>query len=100
MRLEILHVPDCPNAGLLERRLLDALGARRDEIELTLRMIDDPELATELGMTGSPTLLVDGRDPFAEPGRPPSLSCRLYRDERDAPSVAALRNALPGTRPP
>jgi hypothetical protein len=49
-------------------------------------------------MTGSPTLLIDGHDPFAEPGSAASLSCRLYRDESGrivgAPSVAQLRRAL------
>ena len=33
-------------------------------------------------MTGSPTLLVDGADPFARPGQPPSISCRLYLTTR------------------
>jgi hypothetical protein len=55
-------------------------------------------------MTGSPTLLVDGVDPFARPGLTPSVSCRLYRDETGAiagaPSVAALRRALGGDRVP
>jgi hypothetical protein len=49
-------------------------------------------------MHGSPTLLVDGADPFAAPGQVPSLSCRLYRDEsgraEGAPSVDALRRAI------
>lgn len=51
-----------------------------------------------LGMTGSPTFLVDGVDPFAVPGAPASVACRLYRrpDGRaeGAPSVADLRRAL------
>jgi hypothetical protein len=49
-------------------------------------------------MTGSPTLLVDGVDPFAVPGAAANLTCRLYRDETGdasgAPSVAQLRHAL------
>ncbi|MDX8141531.1 alkylmercury lyase family protein [Lentzea sp. BCCO 10_0061] len=49
-------------------------------------------------MTGSPTLLVDGVDPFAERGAVPSLSCRLFRDEhgrvRNVPSVSELRRGL------
>ena len=49
-------------------------------------------------MHGSPTLLINGADPFASRGEPPSLSCRLYRDAEGrlgpAPSVAALRQAL------
>ena len=49
-------------------------------------------------MRGSPTLLIDGRDPFAVPGAGPALACRLYETEDGrlygAPTVAALRRAL------
>ncbi|MBT2455000.1 hypothetical protein [Streptomyces sp. ISL-86] len=56
--------------------------------------------AVRWGMTGSPTILLDGIDPFAVVGAVPSLSCRTYRD-RDgkgdgAPSLAALSKALYG----
>jgi len=51
-------------------------------------------------MHGSPTVLVDGRDPFAAPGTPASVSCRLYQDEggraQGAPSLTRLRQALDG----
>ena len=33
-------------------------------------------------MNGSPTLLVDGIDPFAGPGQLASVSCRLFRDSQ------------------
>jgi hypothetical protein len=50
-------------------------------------------------MNGSPTLLIDGVDPFGRPGLRPSLSCRLYPDENGslsgAPSVTQLRQVLP-----
>ncbi|AII11156.1 alkylmercury lyase family protein [Rhodococcus opacus] len=98
MKLEILQVPDCPNVPLLERRLEQALADEPVEWDLHHRVIDDPQSAASAGMTGSPTLLIDGRDPFGEPGQAPSVSCRLYRDARGgidgAPSVAALRAAL------
>ena len=49
-------------------------------------------------MTGSPTLLADGADPFARPGLLPSLSCRLYLDEQGrlgpAPSPGQIRAGL------
>jgi hypothetical protein len=41
------------------------------------RLIEDQDQAEQLGMRGSPTLLVDGIDPFAEPGTggaPPSVT--------------------------
>lgn len=50
-------------------------------------------------MTGSPTLLIDGVDPFAAPGLTAGLSCRLYTTDdcgnRDAvPSRAQLLAVL------
>jgi hypothetical protein len=99
-KLEILHVPDCPNVELLRQRLAEALG--ESDADLTVRVITDAEEAVAAGMTGSPTLLVDSIDPFAEPGREPSMSCRLYRDAEGrasgAPSVAALRQVVRGQR--
>ena len=96
MRVEILQVPDCPNAALLASRLREA----HDGLDVTRHVIDDLETAMARGMTGSPTLLLDGTDPFAVAGSAPSVSCRLYPDENGnlagAPSVASLRRALSG----
>ena len=93
MRLEILQVPGCPGADLLEARLAE-LGHSR----VIRRVVTGQADAERLGLTGSPTLLVDGADPFARPGQPPSVSCRLYLDEHGrqsaAPSPGQLRAAL------
>lgn len=98
MKLEILHVPDCPNVAVLEHRLREATTGEAVTLSITHRVIDNPDQAAAAGMTGSPTLLVDGRDPFATAGNAPSLSCRLYPGEdgrlEGAPSVIALRAAL------
>jgi hypothetical protein len=61
--------------------------------------------AERLGMTGSPTLLADGIDPFARPGRLPGISCRLYATSRDGPhrrhrpGSSAQRFTCPGGQP-
>ncbi|MGW0595027.1 hypothetical protein [Streptosporangium sp. NPDC002607] len=97
MELTVLVVPDCPNASVLDERLAEVL-ADRWWVSVMRRVIDDDEQAARWGMRGSPTLLIDGVDPFADPGVPASVSCRMYRDEdgrlEGAPSVAALRRAL------
>ena len=97
MKLEILHVTDCPNVEVLRERLVLATSGRGD-VELSLRLVEDPDVAAELGMRGSPTLLVDGVDPFADTAQPASVSCRLYRGPDGsvggAPSVEALRAVL------
>ena len=95
MTLEILQVPGCPGADLLAARL-DGLLAGRAPV--TRRVVTSQADAERLGMTGSPTLLADGADPFARPGLLPAISCRLYRDEHGrrvpAPSAAQLRAVL------
>ena len=97
MRVLVLAVPDCPNARLLEERLAQVLEGRRDVLVSRL-VIDDEQEAARHGMHGSPTILVDGRDPFAEPGQPATVSCRLYRDGDGrvdgAPSASQLRQVI------
>jgi hypothetical protein len=97
MRIEVLTVPGCPNGPLVEQRLADVL-AGRPEVTVERRVEGTAELAEQYGMNGSPTVLIDGRDPFAEPGVTASLFCRLYRDEdgrlQGAPSTTQLRAAL------
>lgn len=97
MNLTVLAVPDCPNAPELERRLAAVL-ANRPAATITRRVITNPAEAAAWQMHGSPTLLVNGRDPFAEPDTAPAVACRLYRGEDGridgAPTEAALRQIL------
>jgi hypothetical protein len=97
MELTVLAVPGCPNAPELERRLAVVL-AGRPAATVTRQVITDAGEAARWGMHGSPTLLVNGQDPFAEPGAATAMACRLYRDEdgrpQGAPTEAALRRAL------
>jgi hypothetical protein len=98
----ILSVPGCPNVPLLEQRLAQALAGR--PAVTVRRVIAGADEAARCGMRGSPTLLVNGHDPFAVPGRGPALACRIYEGEggrlEGAPTVDALRRALEqaGTR--
>ncbi|WP_316528858.1 alkylmercury lyase family protein [Kitasatospora brasiliensis] len=102
MRITVLTVADCPNARPALDLVTAALDGREAEVEL-VEVADDAE-AVRLGMYGSPTILIDGTDPFAPPGAVPSLSCRLYRGAEGTvsgvPDEAALRQALAGNAAP
>jgi hypothetical protein len=93
MTIEIVQVPGCAGADLLAARLAEA-----GHPGVIRRVVTSQPDAERLGLTGSPTLLVDGADPFARLGQPPSVSCRLYLDEHGrrspAPSAGQLRDAL------
>jgi hypothetical protein len=102
VRLQILHVPECPGAEALNSRLAPLLAARPD-IQVMRQVVTTEDDARRLGMTGSPTILANGADLFARPGQQPSLSCRLYPDEHgrpgSAPTTAQLREALSAAAP-
>ncbi|MFF4756113.1 hypothetical protein ACWD5R_37240 [Streptomyces sp. NPDC002514] len=98
MEIEILVVPDCPHQQLAEERVRQALDAAGlTTVGVTTRVVGDQAEAERAGFTGSPTILVDGRDPFAEPGATPTLACRMYRAPgglAGAPDVDRIRRAL------
>jgi hypothetical protein len=95
--ITLLHVADCPNLSLARDRVIEAaelagLGVRVEE-----RLVHGLSDAAELGFTGSPTILVDGVDPFADTDLGPSMACRLYstgEGVEGAPSVDALVRVL------
>lgn len=95
VRLQVLHVPGCPHVVVLTARLAQLTG---DRVQVEARTVRNEDEAVLLGMRGSPTLLIDGTDPFTAGVQPPSLSCRLYPGEDGAltgvPSLAQLRQAI------
>jgi len=96
MRITVLAVPDCPNAPVAAGRITAALAGRSASVEL-VEVTGEAE-AARLGMTGSPTILLDGVDPFTVAGAVPSVSCRIYRGPdgaaNAAPSVQNLTAAF------
>lgn len=92
MEIVVRYSAGCPNRDLALSRVRDALGGR--DVPVILEQVDDPD---EVEFQGSPTIVVDGRDPFAGTDGGAALSCRLYRTEdglEGAPSVDQLREVL------
>ena len=98
MDVELLVVQECPNeasAARLLRTALDDIGLPDTEFDTTV--VGGQRDAERRGFTGSPAFCVDGCDLFREPGRPASLSCRLYRSADrvgGVPDLVELRLAL------
>jgi hypothetical protein len=96
--VELLVVPDCANeaaARSLMRGVLDELGLVDTVIRTTVISTEDK--ARRRGFAGSPTILVDGVDPFAEPGMALAEACRVYRTgstPSGIPDRAVLRDAV------
>lgn len=98
MLVTFLSIDECPNADLGRRRLLEALEILDlDPSIVTFTTVHSTEEAERLRFRGSPSILIDGVDPFADQAAPVGLSCRIYRTElgiEGVPSVAALAEAL------
>lgn len=99
MKLEVLHVRDCPNLS----PLLEGI-AKVTDLPVIIRMVESDAEAATFGMAGSPTLLIDGVDPFAPPDAVDrGISCRLYRDQDGrivpVPTVEQLRGAIVAAGP-
>lgn len=98
MRLEILHIDECPNwveAGVRVKSALVKVG--RDDAELEFRLLIDAAAAAAVPFAGSPTILLDGVDLFPTDGRTSELACRVYRTESGfagVPTVDQLVDAL------
>ena len=98
VEVELLLVPECPNARpaeVLLRTALRAVGLASTPIRVSV--IGSQRAAEQRGFVGSPTILINGRDPFVDPGRPPALACRVYPSSTGPaglPPAAQLRGAL------
>lgn len=97
MKVELLHIVDCPNTDIAEanaRAALDALGLGGVAVELVT--IHTEAEAASLGFGGSPTLLADGVDLF--PTSPvQALACRVYTTENGfagAPTTSQIEWAI------
>jgi hypothetical protein len=95
MEVRLLVVPDCPNetpAANLARHALDELGLTTTPVVAVV--VTSQDHAEDLGFAGSPTITIDGVDPFADPSQVPALACRVYRTDAGitgTPDPALLR---------
>ncbi|MBW0088977.1 hypothetical protein I4I73_06845 [Pseudonocardia sp. KRD-184] len=99
MRVELLVVSDCPNEALAYERLRRALDdAGRSDTLIMVRTLTEDSIGSAAAFAGSPTVLIDGVDPFAEQATPAAnLSCRVYRSAdgvSGAPSLDELRRVV------
>jgi hypothetical protein len=68
MLVQLLTVPNCPYAepaAAVVRQALDQEGL--SDVPVTAVTVDTEAEAARLGFPGSPTILIDGHDPFPEP---------------------------------
>jgi hypothetical protein len=79
MKVEILHIDDCPNWEEAGRRMTAALiETGHENVGVTFRRLQSSEDASGVPFAGSPTIVVDGADLFPTGTRITELACRVY----------------------
>ncbi|AFM20338.1 hypothetical protein Mycch_5705 (plasmid) [Mycolicibacterium chubuense NBB4] len=94
-RVELLVIPDCPYATLAEtaiRMTLNELGLPHTPVLTTV--VETTAEAIRRRFTGSPTIVINGVDPWAHPDREPGLTCRAQPDRGGLPTPYGLAQAL------
>jgi hypothetical protein len=91
----VRHVIGCPHLLLALARVDEAVRVARVDVTISVEPVTTDQEAAALKFAGSPTVLIDGRDPF--PADTIGLSCRLYATDdgpQGAPTVAQLVEVL------
>lgn len=79
MRIDLLHIDECPNTGEARARLKSALTALgHSDIPVNMRLLETPSDMAGTGFAGSPTITVDGADIFPTGAPANDLACRIY----------------------
>lgn len=100
MGIQLLYFDGCPNWEVTNRHLEEALRVvGREGAHVLREKVETAEEAERRHFRGSPTVLIDGRDPFGGEG-PAGLTCRVYPTDDGSPSVAQLVNVLQGVERP
>lgn len=97
MKVTLQYFDSCPNWKTTDHDIRSLLAEHEIIATVDHQLIDTPQAAVEYGFRGSPTVLIDGTDPFADPDAPVGLSCRIYRTPRGlagSPSRDELLEAL------
>lgn len=99
MEIDLLYVPDCPNRSVARAHVEGALVQAGLAAVVREHEVRTSEEGARLGMRGSPTILVNGQDPFGAAPDATALACRLYYSEAGftgAPTVQQLITVLAG----
>jgi hypothetical protein len=97
MEVVLQFFDGCPGWRVAHERLRSAMSAAGVEAPIRHVEISTIEAAERAGFVGSPTILIDGRDPFPDGGASPGLACRRYETAQgfeQAPSVDQIVAAM------
>lgn len=96
MEITLQYFDDCPNWETIDGHLR-TLSIEGLDATVRHEVIDTYEVAMARGFCGSPTLLIDGVDPFTDRKAMIGLACRVYLTQHGpagSPTIEQLRTAI------
>ena len=93
MKVELLYFDGCPNWRVTEQRLRTALSLVGVSAGIEHCGVHSPEEATRHRFAGSPSIRIDGKDPFESAPTAFGLTCRIYSTP-DGPAGAPTLHRL------
>jgi hypothetical protein len=78
VRVQLLYFEGCPNWTVAEERLRYALDLVGVPATIERCLVETQEEAERLQFQGSPSILLDGKDPFWSGSGSFGLTCRVY----------------------
>ena len=98
MDVRLRYFDGCPNWITADERLKDALRLTGIPATVAYEAVETPDDAERTGFRGSPTILIDGQDPFADQAGPVGLACRVYRTEQGPQGAPSLEQIVAAIR--
>jgi hypothetical protein len=96
MDVTLLYFDDCPHWKIADEHLR-TLAAEHPDLTISRHLVETPKEAERTRFRGSPSILIDGVDPFADADTPVGLSCRVYQTTEGpagSPTIDQLREVL------
>ena len=97
MNITLQYFDSCPNWRIADERVRRVIADHDLDADLEYQLVESPDEAEKYRFHGSPTLLIDGVDPFATEDTKVGFVCRVYLTEAgvaEAPSVEQIAQAL------
>ena len=101
MKITLQYFDGCPNWKTTDTHLQKLVETGLVKAEVDYQLIDTIDAAEQHQFHGSPTVLIDGIDPFANDDTPVGLACRVYQTEQGpagSPTIHQLEQAITGTQ--
>ena len=96
MEITLQYFEGCPNWKVADEHVA-TIAAERADVTVTRHLVETFEEAERVGFHGSPSILIDGVDPFAGASVGIGLACRIYQTPdgpAGSPTLDQLRAVL------